>query len=314
MDAPLQFGRYRVLSTLSEGRTGTVYLVAPPEEGAAPMALKALAPSVTNNPVMRERFIRGARATSVVRSPHVVPISEVGVQMPSGQVWCVMERIEGRSLKEELAAGGGLALAPPVALLIAKQLCAALGALHAGGVVHRNVKPANVLLTEHGQSRHFVRLVGFSLVKVHEEDNGGEELTARGAVLGTPTYMAPEALMDSSQVDQGADIYALGVVMYEMFSGRLPWGRLTTRSVIDQLVAKQSELPPPGIEPLVDQLLARMLSPDRRQRPCSMDDVLGALAMSSLEDDAPTALDLAPAPQFEGLSDPDATMPGKRRS
>ena len=189
--APQTFGRYHVLAVLHRGRTGTVYLVAFGNSGKQ-MALKALDPSVTNDPVLRERFIRGARATSLVQSPHVARIYEVGVQVPSGQVWCAMELVDGRSLAEVLAEHRerGEAMPPAEALLIGRQLAGALGALHAGGVVHRNVKPANVLLGVGPDGKHAIRLCGFSLVKLRET-TPGEELTARGAVMGTPAYLAP---------------------------------------------------------------------------------------------------------------------------
>ncbi|MSP61280.1 MAG: serine/threonine protein kinase [Myxococcales bacterium] len=310
----LTFGRYRATSVINHGRTGVVYH-ASFAGGAKKVALKALDPLVCNDLVLRERFIRGARATSLVCSPHLATIYEVGVQMPSGQVWCAMELIEGRSLAVVLADAQlrGDRFPQGTALHIAKQLCSALAAVHAGGVIHRNVKPANVMLATRGMDRFFVRLVGFSLVKLNESDGTGEELTARGAVVGTPAYMAPEALVDSSQVDRTADIYSLGVVMYEMLTGRLPYGGASTRSVIDQLIAKQAGPPPLGIEPLIDELLTRMLSPDRALRPVTADDVLGVLAMSSLDEDGPTSLDLTPAAFKDDPLDTDSTLPGKRR-
>jgi serine/threonine-protein kinase len=322
LDEPITFGRYRVSAVIHHGKTGVVY------EGSFAgsnkrVAIKALDAQVGNDLVLRERFIRGARATSLVRSPHLATIYEVGVQMPSGHVWCAMELIEGRSLAvEEIEEP----LPPGRALHIARQLAEALTAVHAGGVIHRNIKPANVMLTTRGGDEHYVRLVGFGLVKLANTRELTDELTARGAVVGTPAYMAPEALVDSSQVDLTCDIYSLGVVLYEMLTGRLPYGS-SSRSVIEQLKAKQAGPPPLGIEPVIDELLGRMLSPDLAHRPRTMEEVQQGLALTLLNEDLDgvTTRDLAPAtPQFRPIDlnedsdfvepeSKDPTAPGKRR-
>jgi len=309
MSEPASFGRYRVESVLHRGRTGVVYR-ASFAGSSKHVALKTLDPVVTNDIVLRERFIRGARAISLVRSPHLATLYEVGVQMPTGQVWCAMELIEGRSLADVQASEG--LLSPHAVVHVAVQLAEALGAVHAGGVVHRNVKPANVMLTTRGIDPYFVRLVGFGLVKLREADSG-EELTARGSVLGTPAYMAPEALIDSSQVDATADVYSLGVVLFEMLTGQLPFSNPSLRSLIDQLMAKEKGAPPLDFEPALDDLVARMLTPDRAARPQSMAEVLEALASCSFYDEA-TRRDLSAVPVIESADmDSDATLPGKPR-
>jgi serine/threonine-protein kinase len=313
LEGPLSFGRYRVSAVLHHGKTGVVY------EGSfggsnKRVAIKALDPQVGNDLVLRERFIRGARAASLVRSPHLATIYEVGVQMPSGHVWCAMELIEGRSLAvEEIEEP----LEPERALHIARQLAQALSAVHGGGVIHRNVKPANVMLTTRAGDEDYVRLVGFGLVKLARVQELGDELTARGAVVGTPAYMAPEALVDSSQVDETCDVYSLGVVLYEMLAGQLPYGR-GARSVIEQLRVKQAGPPPPlGSDPVVDELLARMLSPERAERPQGMEEVLSVLALTLLNEDLDqvTGRDLPPAQprDFMEMESADPTQPGRRR-
>ncbi len=308
------FGHYRVQSVLHHGRTGVVYLAS--FAGSNKMvAVKALDPAVGNDLVLRERFIRGARATSLVRSPHLATIYEVGIQMPSGHVWCAMELIEGKSLAMRQLSQEPLS--PSKMLHVAKQLGVAVGAVHAGGVIHRNLKPANVMLTTRGLDSNFVRLVGFGLVKLRDGGAAGDELTARGAVVGTPAYMAPEALVDSSSVDVRADIYSFGVVLYEMLTGQLPYPS-GTRSVIEQLQAKQEGPPPMGIDPSIDDLLERLLAPDREARPGSMEEVLVDLANADLDDEQPTRRDFpAVAPDlpsdFLVAESADPTTPGKGR-
>ena len=290
-EGALQFGRYRVASVLHHGRTGVVYLAS--FVGSSKMvAVKALDPAVGNDLVLRERFIRGARAMALVRSPHLASIYEVGVQMPSGNVWCAMELIEGRSLAVAQVADGQLR--PLSALHVARQIASALAAVHAGGVIHRNVKPANVMLTARGGDPLFVRLVGFGLVKLVGDT--GDELTARGAVVGTPAYMAPEALRDSSSVDARADLYSFGCVLYELLTGSLPYP-VEPRSAAEQLRAKLQGPPPLGVDPTVDDLLASLLAPEKHLRPRTMDEVSAALDRVLLDDDLPTRRDVPVPPK-----------------
>jgi serine/threonine protein kinase len=304
------FGHYRVSAVLHHGKTGVVYLGSFGGSGKR-VAIKALDAQVGNDLVLRERFIRGARALSLVKSPHLATIYEVGVQMPSGHVWCAMELIEGRSLAAALVAEGPLA--PAAARHVAKQLATALAAVHAGGVIHRNVKPANVMLTRSHGDPSFVRLVGFGLVKLADTAGAGEELTARGAILGTPAYMAPEALVDSSQVDHTADVYSLGVVMYETLTGELPFQG--TRSAIEQLRAKQAGPPPLRVDPALDELVGRMMAPIPGERPQSMEEVHATLQANGFDEEMPTRRDFTPAPiRLEPILDiesGDPTLPGK---
>jgi serine/threonine protein kinase len=227
-----------------------------------------------------------------------------------------MELIEGRSLAALLGEQRG-PIAPQLAIHLAKQLATALGAVHAGGVVHRNVKPANAMLTTQQGDPHFLRLVGLSLVKLSDPGLVADELTARGAVVGTPAYMSPEALVDSSGVDLTADVYSLGVVLHELITGRLPYGGVSSRSVIDQLMAKQQGTPEIRIEPpnpTMSELLGRMLHPDRRARPQSMSEVLEGLTLTPFADETPTRPDLTVMPHEPFAAEgADPTLPGRPR-
>jgi serine/threonine-protein kinase len=259
MLTPPRVGAFSLEALLVSSRNGDVYRAKSPQGEA--LAVRTSSKLTARDPVLRERFLRGARAAIRARSPHLVRIHDVGLDMETGLLWCAMDLVEGETLQTRLKGG---ALDTGFALSVCTQVSWALGALHGIGVVHRNVKPANVMLSRGRGFELCATLVGMGLVKMSAEAPG-EELTSRGAVLGTPTYLAPEALSDSSQADLSADVYSLGVMLYETMYGKLPFAG---SSVIDQLVAKTSGMPPMhgGPKPVTD-LLAGMLQPDRKDRP-----------------------------------------------
>jgi serine/threonine protein kinase len=165
-----------------------------------------------------ERFAAEARALARLDHPHIVRVYETG-RCP-GLVWMAMEFIDGGNLRRALAEGR---ISPPQVLAIVPQVCAALQYAHDQGVVHRDIKPENILIDGAGQ----VKIADFGLALLRGADG---RLTATGAVLGTPHYMAPEQIERPHAVDHRADLYALGVVFYEMLTGELPLGRFAPPS------------------------------------------------------------------------------------
>jgi len=199
---------------LGEGGMGTVYQVKHRALGKR-FALKALRRDLAADGEIAARFIQEARTAAAVSHPGLVEITDFG-RLGSGQVYFVMELLEGPSLAALLRVGGPLPAAR--GLEIARQLVNALKAAHDSAIVHRDLKPDNIHVGRGDAERDLVKIVDFGLAKVI----GASKLTRAGMVFGTPHYMSPEQAA-GEVVDHRADIYALGIVMYEMFTGKVPF-------------------------------------------------------------------------------------------
>jgi serine/threonine-protein kinase len=236
-------GRYEVVSVLGEGGMGRIYEVRHTALGR-PFAMKVLRPELASDADLAARFILEAKATASVKHPNVVQITDFG-RLPDGVPFFVMELLVGHTLGEVLKAGGPL---PPArAVRILRKVAGALAAAHAAGVVHRDLKPDNVFLVggsrdvtacddpDRGRSLAMlssaadVRVVDFGAAKIV----GGNRLTRAGVVFGTPHYMSPEQASGQT-VDHRADVYSLGIIMYEMFCGRVPFEAETYMGVLTQ--------------------------------------------------------------------------------
>ena len=215
-------GRYEVQTVLGEGGMGTVYRVRHRILERA-FALKVLRSDLSRDSDLGERFLREARAAASISHPSVVQITDFGA-LPSGQPYFVMELLTGDSLSTILRKGGPIPAARAVRLLV--EMIDALAAAHAAGVIHRDLKPDNVLVcpTATGET---LKILDFGLAKVA----GQSRLTQAGVVFGTPHYMSPEQASGGT-VDERTDLYALGVVMYEMFTGRVPFEADTYMGVL----------------------------------------------------------------------------------
>lgn len=207
-------GRYEVLSVIGEGGMGTVYEVRHQALGKR-FALKALRKELALDGEIASRFIQEARTAAAVSHPGLVEITDFG-RLESGQVYFVMELLEGQSLASLISSGGPIPAAR--GLSIVRQLAHALKAAHDASIVHRDLKPDNIHLSRGDAEPDCVKIVDFGLARVI----GSSRLTRAGMVFGTPHYMSPEQAAGDS-VDHRADIYALGIVMYEMFTGKVPF-------------------------------------------------------------------------------------------
>lgn len=226
-------GRYRVRRYLGRGTSGEVYAVADLELGTE-VALKALRPAGGDGEVQTERFRREVLLARRVSHPNVCRIFDLGVHLlerpgatPRPIRFLTMELLEGRTLLRRIEEEGPLPEADAVAL--ARQVCAALAAAHAAGVVHRDFKSSNVLLVGAATGERAV-ITDFGLARDQELPSGASNLTGTGGVLGTPAYMAPEQV-EGRRATSRSDLYALGVVLYEMVTGRLPFEGETPLSV-----------------------------------------------------------------------------------
>ena len=249
-------GRFDVGALLGAGGMGRVYR-ARHRKLEVPVAVKLLNADLAADRRTVDRFAREARAAMRIRSPHVVTVHDFG-EIPPGIPFLTMEVIDGRSLNLILA-GGARLTAPSVALL-AVQIARGLVAAHAEGVIHRDLKPDNVLVVRAGGG-DVAKIVDFGLAKIVGDDLGGGELTTMGRVFGTPAYIAPEQASGRG-TNAKSDVYALGVILYRARSGRKPF----EGSALELLAAHISQRPPPlGDEPL-DRLILSLMekSPDAR--------------------------------------------------
>lgn len=261
-------GRYRVESELGRGGMGVVYRATQLALSRA-VAIKQLSASVEDDPSAVERFRREALAASRLAHPGIVGVYDAGVF--DGSPYLVMELVEGEALDDLIARRGALAV--DVALRIAAELGLALGAAHAAGILHRDVKPANVLIATDGRAR----LVDFGLATI---GNGSDtRITRYGMFVGTPEYLAPEVARGADPDPRG-DVYALGATLYEMLTGVLPFDRPTPMATIlahvsDPLIAPSVLVP--SLDPSVDELVASLMARDPELRPSTGHDARVAI-------------------------------------
>lgn len=229
---------YHIESLLGRGGMGAVYKGFQ-EKLARPVAIKILPAELTADEQFVSRFEREAKTLARLQHPGIVSIYDFG-QTTDGHLYFVMEFVEGTDLQRILQGPG---LDPGQALELITQICEALHAAHCQGVIHRDIKPANILITKDGR----VKLADFGLARPDREDHGN--ITLSNVALGTPDYMAPE--QRQGQTDLRADIYALGVMLYEMLTGQLPRGawappsrKVTVDVRIDEVVLKALQLEP----------------------------------------------------------------------
>ncbi len=254
-------GRYEVLSVLGEGGMGIVYETRHRALGKR-FAVKALRKDLASDPEISTRFTQEARTAASVSHPGLVEITDFGT-LASGQPFFVMELLEGQSLASMIRRGGPIPAARAVDII--RQVAEALSAAHERSIIHRDLKPDNIHISPVEGGRDRVTIVDFGLARVV----GSSRLTRAGMVFGTPHYMSPEQAM-GELTDHRADVYALGVVMYEMFTGRVPFeadsymGVLTKHMYV--VPTPPSHLPGTPQLGALETILLRCLEkqPDRR--------------------------------------------------
>ncbi len=210
--------KYQLLAALAEGGMGVVWR-AQDLQLSAPVAVKLLQPRHRHDSALRARFQAEAAIGAQLRSPHVVQIFETGVDHTTGLPFIAMELLEGESLQQRLERRGPLA--PRELLRVVSQVARALARAHALGVIHRDLKPANIFLVRDGETQ-LAKVLDFGIAK-RVADASGHLRTLTGDLLGTPTYMSPEQLLGSRDVDQRSDLWSLGVIAAECLTGKLPF-------------------------------------------------------------------------------------------
>ncbi|MCB9550274.1 MAG: serine/threonine protein kinase [Myxococcales bacterium] len=260
-------GRYTVQAPLGRGGIGLVFRAW--QHGMErPVAVKVLRRGLLEDETSTRRFLREIQGAGRVSHPHVVTAFDHG-QTPDGDLYLVMELLEGRTLAALLAAEGPLPTARAVALLAG--MCDGLHAAHEAGVVHRDVKPENaIVLPDTGPTGEFIKVVDFGLAQLHTVA-GAESITRTGQVCGTPAYMSPEQIHDQA-VDRRTDVYALGVVAWLALAGRLPFqGETAMATLLGHL---HQAAPPlaqyaPGVPVGVAAAVMAALAKDPAQRPAT---------------------------------------------
>jgi serine/threonine-protein kinase len=269
--------RYRIVAAVARGGMGKVYRAEQETLGRA-VALKVLDPahSGEDDPEFHQRFFLEASLTSKLTHPNTVTIFDYG-KTEDDVYYIAMELLEGRTLHRALQDDGPF---PPARTIhVAAQIARALREAHGLGVIHRDLKPANVFLVRHGDESDHAKVLDFGLVKnVHEKSD--DQLTKTGVFLGSPKYMAPEQIRGET-IDGRSDVYALGVLMFEMLTGKAPFDRPTS---VNTLMAHLHE-PVPALSQVyaavqahpVEHVVRRCLAKDPAERYPSMNDLLPAL-------------------------------------
>jgi tRNA A-37 threonylcarbamoyl transferase component Bud32 len=268
-----RFGNYRALSLLGEGGMGAVYLAEHPDIGRR-VAVKVLRPEMIKDPQLLQRFMNEARAANAIRHPNIIEILDSGTT-PEGTPYLVMELLEGEVLSGRIRRLGKLPLVD--ALEFAYQTASALAAAHEKAIIHRDLKPDNLFIIRDPSdpSRERVKVLDFGIAKLQTMStgpgSGGGMQTRTGTLMGTPVYMSPEQCLGTKTVDQRSDVYALGIIIFEMLSGRPPF----LSEGFGELVNMHLNVKPPSLRQInpdvpaaVDTMVTKALekAPEARQR------------------------------------------------
>ena len=278
--------KYRIERLLGEGGMGAVYAAEDVRSGEQ-VAVKVIHTHLTAQvPDIAARFEREARAAAGVDTEHIVRCLDAGTDAATRQPYMVLEFLHGEDLQRVLKRTGPVS--PDLALRVTAQACVGLSRAHEANIVHRDIKPANLFLARRRESdgERVVKILDFGVAKIvrrdpNEQSADNDGLTRTGSMLGSPLYMSPEQARSVKSVDQRADIWSLGVVLYKALAGRTPFDHIS--SLGDLVLALWNEPPPPvqqfapWVSPDVAALLDRMLRVEPAERFQTMAEVLEAL-------------------------------------
>jgi predicted Ser/Thr protein kinase len=266
-------GRYKIEKILGEGGMGIVYKAVHTSLGK-PLAIKVLRPEVSKNEEIVMRFKQEAQSASQIGHPHIIDISDFGT-LADGSTYFAMEFLTGKSLTGALAEQR---FTTERTIHVVRQLAGALGAAHDIGIVHRDMKPDNVQLIDRGGQKDFVKVLDFGIAKV-----GGStsKLTQAGQVFGTPHYMSPEQCAGTN-VDHRTDIYAVGVILYEMATGNVPFDAdnlmgILTKHLYEAPIAPNELAPPVNVPPPMEAVILKCLQKKPEHRYQSMAELAADL-------------------------------------
>lgn len=268
-------GKFRVVSRLGVGGMGSVYEIEH-ELTKHRRALKLLHKAMAGQPSVVERFLREASAAGRVGNPHIVETFDAGV-LDTGEPYLVMEILRGEALSSRIA-HGRMSVLDVVDLV--GQAAAGVHAAHLAGIIHRDLKPDNLFITEGPDGRPFVKILDFGISKFDPAKTNGLQLTQEGAALGTPYYMPPEQIRGEGSLDARADVYALGVILYECLAGVRPFEAETLAHLAILIHTGQPtpiEQHRPDLPPGLGGIVHAAMATDRGQRMNTAGDLRSAL-------------------------------------
>src|SRR2546423_13013204 len=271
--------RYRIVEAIGQGGMGRVYkaLQSPLDRV---VALKILGAGHDREPTFNKRFSPEASVTAKLTHPNTITLYDYG-RTEDGIFFIAMEFLDGRTLSQAMQQEGPLAQERVVH--VAQQICRSLREAHALGIIHRDLKPANVMLLRQHDDHDFVKVLDFGLVKFFHGDNPEGDITNAGTFMGSPHYIAPEQARNQSP-DQRCDIYSLGVLLYHMLVGRVPFTAPAPVDIIlkhlhEQPVAPRELRPDLPIAPDLQEIVLRCMAKAREDRYQSMDELLAQLKL-----------------------------------
>lgn len=270
-------GKYRVDRVLGAGGMGMV-VAATHLQLDERVAIKFLLPEALRNPEAVARFGREAKAAVKIRGEHVARVIDVGT-FENGAPYMVMEHLDGRDLAALIHERGALASTDAVDAVL--QACEALAEAHALGIVHRDLKPANLFMVRRPDGTPCVKVLDFGISKLNAAAGSDHSMTKTSAVMGSPLYMSPEQMTASRQVDARADIWAIGVVLYELLTGRVPFSAETLPEICGLiLTATPSAIRDysPAVPETLQVVVQRCLEKDRERRFPNVSELANALA------------------------------------
>lgn len=268
-------GKFRVEKVLGVGGMGVV-VAARHLQLDQKVAIKFLLADALQFPAVTERFAREARAAARIQSPHVARVIDVGT-MDNGAPYMVMEYLEGEDLDQRLSREGRVPVTEALRLVL--QACEALAEAHAAGIVHRDLKPANLFLARQKDRRVLVKVLDFGISKM--EEPGQTNLTKTSTMVGTPYYMSQEQLTNSKAVDVRADIWSLGVILYELMTGHRPYTAETMPEIVAAILQNTPDRPSelePSISAELEAVIFKCLRSKVSERYQSVAELAQALS------------------------------------
>ncbi|HSB46950.1 MAG TPA: serine/threonine-protein kinase [Candidatus Bilamarchaeum sp.] len=306
--------RYEIKEKIGQGGMGLVYLAEDTNIARKQVALKILPASFAGAPDVAARFINDAKVATLIGHDNVINVTDLGVTR-DGVPFFVMEHLKGSDLGAIIGYEGAIQWDRAKGIVL--QICAALKAAHEKGIYHRDMKPDNVFLIEHAGSSDFVKVLDFGIAKLQDEATGGSDLgnrprTRQGMVMGTPQYMSPEQ-GEGKEVDHRTDVYAVGIIMYEMLCGMVPFSDANPMKTLEMHRSMEPILPSVrrpdlSIRPEIEAIAMKAIEKNPDNRYQSIAELEGAIR--ALDNVIPLLITAGP-PTSEKLPDK-STRPPKR--